>query len=599
MPYLVGYVTPQDYGAVADGVTDDTTAVQDAINAVSTAGGGTVFFPEGSYKLTAAVVPKDGVSLLGVGDTASVLVQSSTTVSALAAVDLNNVTIAKLGLTGPASGSGNGIAFTLSSASSTPYVTISDVTVKDFGNDGVQIEIPIVSNLTRVVAQSCGGYGFNLYGLTAGSGAPGTSASLTSCYANSCTTGGYRLYKTSYFALNGCAADSSTVGYLIEQGWSNALIGCGSEGNTTGVEINGGYGNSVTSQFIYNNQGVGIWVTGTAHLVGLYQVVDVTPGGGATNFIKVDSGSFCTIVGQSNTTANSLGGTTSVLDDGAGGVDIPGYTFINNTLEIGGTNNLLIDSGDVQTTGATSGTTAYQAKVTGDTQPRLSTTAGGVTSLGPGGSTAVDTVYGRAAAGVFYTSKNLLIGTATALGDNGVGEIQLHNYTTPPTSPPSNGVVLFAQSAAAIPAMLFDPSGSKRSLVDAVAIATADQTFTTTSQVASTYMTLAVETSATYLMEIGVIFSAVTSGNTIFSWTGPTGATMKWNDTTTAGDYTSTISGTNSYSFSASERLAFFKGKLITAGTAGNLTLTVSNSVGGASTSSVLTDSWLRLTRVK
>jgi len=39
----------EDYGAVHDGVTDDTIAIQDAINACFVAGGGTVFFPNGIY----------------------------------------------------------------------------------------------------------------------------------------------------------------------------------------------------------------------------------------------------------------------------------------------------------------------------------------------------------------------------------------------------------------------------------------------------------------------------------------------------------------------------------------------------------------------
>jgi hypothetical protein len=47
----VQYVSVKDYGAVGDGSTDDTDAIQDAIDAVC-AEGGSVFFPAGLYKVT-------------------------------------------------------------------------------------------------------------------------------------------------------------------------------------------------------------------------------------------------------------------------------------------------------------------------------------------------------------------------------------------------------------------------------------------------------------------------------------------------------------------------------------------------------------------
>lgn len=48
-------ISVKDFGAVGDGVADDTAAIQAAITAVGATGGGTVFFPAGTYSLSAAL----------------------------------------------------------------------------------------------------------------------------------------------------------------------------------------------------------------------------------------------------------------------------------------------------------------------------------------------------------------------------------------------------------------------------------------------------------------------------------------------------------------------------------------------------------------
>ena len=55
---MEGMINVKDYGAVGDGTTDDTTAIQSALDAVDTLGGGLVFFPTGSYIISSALLIK-------------------------------------------------------------------------------------------------------------------------------------------------------------------------------------------------------------------------------------------------------------------------------------------------------------------------------------------------------------------------------------------------------------------------------------------------------------------------------------------------------------------------------------------------------------
>jgi hypothetical protein len=68
-------VSVKDFGAVGDGVTDDTAAIQAAIDFVysGTVQGGTLFFPKGTYKVTASIYQKPRVSFLGEGSRQSIV----------------------------------------------------------------------------------------------------------------------------------------------------------------------------------------------------------------------------------------------------------------------------------------------------------------------------------------------------------------------------------------------------------------------------------------------------------------------------------------------------------------------------------------------
>ena len=56
-----------DYGAIGDGATDDTAAIQSALDAADTAGGGTVFFPANVYRIIADLVINTNTQVRGEG----------------------------------------------------------------------------------------------------------------------------------------------------------------------------------------------------------------------------------------------------------------------------------------------------------------------------------------------------------------------------------------------------------------------------------------------------------------------------------------------------------------------------------------------------
>lgn len=70
-------VSVKDFGAVGDGVADDTAAIQAAINAMIPLGRGTVFFPAGTYRTTATITLFGlSVSLMGAGGELSTILRA-------------------------------------------------------------------------------------------------------------------------------------------------------------------------------------------------------------------------------------------------------------------------------------------------------------------------------------------------------------------------------------------------------------------------------------------------------------------------------------------------------------------------------------------
>jgi hypothetical protein len=73
------WVSVKDFGAVGDGVADDTAAIQAALDAIGATGGGTVVLPAGSYKVSALILKHNNIRLLGAGSGSRLLCSSDPT----------------------------------------------------------------------------------------------------------------------------------------------------------------------------------------------------------------------------------------------------------------------------------------------------------------------------------------------------------------------------------------------------------------------------------------------------------------------------------------------------------------------------------------
>ena len=212
----------KDYGAKGDSSTDDTAAIQSALNAAYTAGGGTVFLPSGTYILdpNPGLQVKTNVILQGAGLSSLLKLKSGSTHS-------DNL-VKSEGWT--------------------------NVTMRDFSIDG---------NRTAQ-AGSPGAYTYTQYGIYFG----GTSNSLVqNIFVKSMTGVGLHVYNGQGVTLLSCTStDNNYHGFEIEQdtgchvtacrGFNNLLHGIlVSPGEVNGT---GSKGNQVTNNTFDGNGNYGI-----------------------------------------------------------------------------------------------------------------------------------------------------------------------------------------------------------------------------------------------------------------------------------------------------------------------------------------------------
>lgn len=251
------FLNVRNFGALGNGAHDDTSSIQLAINALPV-GGGTVYFPTGTYRITAALsIVQGGVVLLGAGP-ASVIDNRNAAGAPAFHVDggggfISGGSIEKLAILGVAGG-GAGIQLDL-----VVNYTVRDVGISAPGDHGIWIAsqcLTLTFDNVQITLLRTGKNGFHITTTT-----QCNAFRWTSCEVGGSSATSAGIYSTPFpggahvgWTITGCVFEGIGTGI-----WLNALrvvmiIGSYFEANAIG-DIRIGTAGDIDSDVI----GVGVY----------------------------------------------------------------------------------------------------------------------------------------------------------------------------------------------------------------------------------------------------------------------------------------------------------------------------------------------------
>ncbi len=282
---LQDFVSVKDYGAVGDGTTDDTAAIQAAVNASRR-----IYFPQqtGSfYRCNSSITLRQDTHIEGATKQNTIIkfYGSDGFVATSSGAGAYDIRISGLSITSDGTGTNkDGIRIDGTSANF-GRVELENLVISAFTRRGVSLIRPIVSQLRLIQSSSNGEHGFYIEG-------DGTSVYASSCYASGNTSDGWHIVNNiQYSTFDACASDGNT-----RHGWffngTATLPAQGITLSSCGAETNGGdqfkfggtLGLTLTSIFVFPDSpsagGDYINLDGCRHVLLSGIRMDATPPGG-------------------------------------------------------------------------------------------------------------------------------------------------------------------------------------------------------------------------------------------------------------------------------------------------------------------------------